>query len=366
MCTEVSEDVWVARPHDARRRAGAGARGRAGTRAYAREAPGVERFPGTGHPPPMPATSPEEFDLERALKRDNPKGRLWEACAKRRIPTPTLAASAVGDRHRVQMRVAHGDWELDSGVHWAPTRKLAEHLAARALLEELDALERDEPALRPTPPATRAADALGDEDLFDVSAEDARHRLSNPKGQLLEWCQRQKPPVKRPRFETRALGGAQIARVRLDALDAQSPWFRARRRPEAVQAAAEALLGLLPRDEASDDALETAHPRDLLDRLVKAGKLLECTVEIIGEDGPAHTRVFVAEGCTRPTSGGEMRRTAEGSTKREAIREAARKLLDALAEHPNDPSEATPPGRVFTRRSPARSRERKPTRESNR
>lgn len=276
----------------------------------------------------MPATS-EELDLEHALKRDNPKGRLWEACAKRRIPTPTLTGGAVGDRHRVQMRLAHGDWELDSGVHWAPTRKLAEHLAARALLDELDALEHDEPALRPTPPATRAADALGDEDLFDVSDEDAaRHRLSNPKGQLLEWCQRQKPPVKRPRFETRALGGAQIARVRLDALDAQSPWFRARRRPEAVQAAAEALLGLLPRGGGSDDALETAHPRDLLDRLVKAGELLECTVEIVAESGPAHARVFVAEGAVVLAGGRVVRAEGEGSTKQAAVFATSRTLLE--------------------------------------
>ena len=278
----------------------------------------------------LPEQSP--LDLEEELKSDNPKGRLWEACAARRIAPPTLRHATSGTRHRVEMELTVGEWELSSGVHWGWSRKVAEQLASRALLDELEALGSDEPAARPPPShAERVEQAIGDEDIFDVDEDDAaRLRRSNAKGQVYEWCQRQKPPVRRPRFTARQARGGVLVRARLETRDLETPWFRAPRRREAEHAAAEALLHLLP---ASDDAPDldvgaTANPRTLLNELVQHGELAACRVDVTGRSGPDHTPRFTAEGHARFPDGSEVRTAPfEGASKREATGAASRALL---------------------------------------
>jgi len=262
------------------------------------------------------------------LTRDNPKGRLWELCAVRRVPPPEIRHSAVGPRHRVEMRLLLDEWELETGVHWGSSRRMAEQLAARALLVEL--LERDEPSARPTPDLGEFGD-----DVFDVDEADAtRLRQSNPKGQVYEWCQQQKPAVRRPRFEERQVkGGGFVVRGHLDTLDLHSPWFRARRRKEAERAAAEALLGLLPvADDALDaDPVATANPRTVLNELVVHGLIEDCAVEVTGGSGEEGPGRFIAEGRATLLDGSVVRgEPAGGANKRAAITGASGSLLAQL------------------------------------
>ena len=58
-------------------------------------------------PPPNPRDPRRENagrvnDLEEELRSDNPKGRLWEACAARRVVPPTCRHATLGARHRVE------------------------------------------------------------------------------------------------------------------------------------------------------------------------------------------------------------------------------------------------------------------------
>ena len=279
----------------------------------------------------MPDDTRAHEDLVDELRRTNPKGRLWEACAARALSAPTIQHGWSADRHRVEMELAYGPWELRSGQHWGDSRKVAEQLAAQALLDELTALERDEPSLR------TAGAAAAHDDVFEVTEDDvARLRQSNPKGQVYEWCQRQRPPVRRPKFEMRKVaGGVQWVRGRLDTLELVSPWFAGGRRKDGEQAAAEALLQLLPASEgaADVDAIATANPRTRLNDLVLHGPLSECEVEVIDQQGPAHERVFTARGWARFADGRRVQGgAAEGSSKRAAITAAARALLELVDE----------------------------------
>lgn len=282
-----------------------------------------------------PSPLDEPLGLEEELKAANPKGRLWEVCASRRVAPPRVRHGTSGPRHRVQMDLALGEWELTSGVQWGWSRKVAEQLAARELLAELAALEREEPSTRPaTRPSAQRPDeqALGD-DVFELEERDAsRLRPSNPKGQLYEWCQRQKPPVRRPRFEARPARGATLVRGRMETLDLTSPWFAAARRKDAEQAAAEALLGLLPDREEASEAIATANPRSVLNEMVAHGELAECQVEVTGRSGPDHTPRFTAQGTARWPDGREVEtEPLEGSSKRAAITAAASALLALVA-----------------------------------
>jgi dsRNA-specific ribonuclease len=275
-----------------------------------------------------------DFDeKEEALDLENPKGRLWEACARLHVAPPQIRHAASGPRHRVEMQLEVGEWELTSGVHWGWSRKVAEQVAARALLDELDALGDDEPSLRPALKPEPESN-LGD-DVFDVDEEDvARLRQSSPKGQVYEWCQKQRPPVRRPRFEMRqARGGGALVRGWLDTLGLSSPWFRARRRKEAEQAAAEALLLLLPTSEDAPDAdaTATANPRTVLNELVQHGRLADCEMEVTSQRGTAHAPLFTAEGRATLLDGRVIRTApCEGASKREAMTRTARALLGEL------------------------------------
>jgi len=79
-------------------------------------------------------------DLEAELRALNPKGKLWERCAQLGVPAPRVRHRRVGDRHQVELLVDVDEWELSSGPLWGWSRKVAEHLAARELLDELDDL----------------------------------------------------------------------------------------------------------------------------------------------------------------------------------------------------------------------------------
>lgn len=180
---------------------------------------------------------------EDELRRQNPKGRLWERCAKLGVDAPRIAHREIDGRHQIELTLTLAEWELASGSWWADSRKVAEQLASRSLLEELEEVAREEgPSTR-----TNTDDEL--DDVFEVSEADARELLhANAKGRLFEWTQQQKPQVARPKFEARRMKGHVYVRARLARLELESPWFRAPRRRVAEHAAAQALLSLVAGD----------------------------------------------------------------------------------------------------------------------
>ena len=268
-------------------------------------------------------------ELEAALRRENPKGRLWERCAKLGLEPPTVRHRVLGPTHQAEMTLEINEWELSSGVQSASSRRVVEQLAARELLAELEALVAEERPDRVRAPAGPAGD---EDDVWEVSAEDAeRLRRANPKGAVFEWCQKRRPPIARPKFETRkAKGGGVHVRATLVTLHLSSPWFRASQAKLAEQAAAEALLPLLP-DAEEGSAAERLDPRAALSELRQRGAIADYAFEVATEEGPPPARFTVVGRVVLPGGAVETSGPIAGASKKEATLLAARALLERMA-----------------------------------
>ncbi len=96
------------------------------------------RVPSRGGSATAAASSEGEDESARALRAENPKGRLGEICAKRRIAAPTKTESSSGGAHTVELALEVEGRVHTSGPHRATSKKLAEQLAAKALLAQID------------------------------------------------------------------------------------------------------------------------------------------------------------------------------------------------------------------------------------
>jgi dsRNA-specific ribonuclease len=273
-----------------------------------------------------PEATLDDLALEDELKRENPKGRLYERCQGLRIAPPEIAHGALGQghaqRHQIEMTLLVDEWELSSGVHTAWSRKMAEQLAARELLVALEEALAEHQAARVEPSVAVSSEDRSDEDVLEVSDADVeRFTQGNPKGRLYEWCAQRK--IAHPKLELRTVQGAPAVRLALVTVDLASPWCRAKRRKDAEQAAAAALLLLLP--EASAPA--ELDPRSALAAAQQRGELAAYHFEV-GEHGPAHARVFTTVGHLSLKDGTEhVTSTFEGSSKKAATLRAARELV---------------------------------------
>jgi dsRNA-specific ribonuclease len=103
------------------------------------------------------ALDPDDLELAEALIRDNPIGRLWEMCAQRHVRKPVLSSERrdAGD-WVLSLRVTFGERTYDSGPCRARSRGLAKHLAAKLLLDAIDAEPEAvaAPSSAPTAPET--------------------------------------------------------------------------------------------------------------------------------------------------------------------------------------------------------------------
>lgn len=278
---------------------------------------------------------PDEAALEEHLKRANPKGRLLEFCMRMRIDPPQTETESRGPFYIANMSLCCQGETMVSGPRQAASKKAAEQLAAQALLDLL---------------ADRAATAdlvpLGEEDL-------TRLQSVNPKGQLLEWCAKNKVPA--PRFEQHANPQGYQVRAVLDSVGTEpacSAWYVAATLKAAEQAAAEDLLNTLrggPASAAGDGSCggpaapggpvaPAAQATGLnapmaLNELKQVGILQSFGYEVVGEEGPSHQPVFsiVAWG-TAPD--GQTWRTApvRASSKKSGQRSAAESLLEVLSQ----------------------------------
>lgn len=271
-------------------------------------------------------------ELEAALRRENPKGTLWARCAQLRIDAPRVRHRVIGSTHQAEMTLEIGEWELWSGVQSGGARGLVEQLAARELLGELERLLVDE---RPDLARVPAGLAGDEDDVWEVSAADVeRLRRENPKGAVFEWCQKRRPPVARPRFEVRrAPGGGVHVRATLVTLHLSSPWFRASQAKLAEQAAAEALLPLLPDAEEGSPA-ERLDPRAALSELRQRGAIADYAFEVAPKQGPGSVRFTVVGRVVLPSGAIETSGPMDGASKKEATLLAARALLERVAGAP--------------------------------
>lgn len=279
------------------------------------------------------ASRPETAEaIEERLRCENPKGRLWERCAKLGLEPPGVRYRALGPTHQAEMTLEAGEWELSSGVQSASSRRVVEQLAARELLAELEALVAEERPHRTRAPEGPAGE---EDDVWEVSAEDAeRLRRENPKGAVFEWCQKRRPPVARPRFETRkARGGGVHVRATLVTLHLSSPWFHASQAKVAEQAAAEALLPLLPDAEEGREA-ERLDPRAALNELRQRGGIADYSFEIATEEGSRPARFTVVGRVVLPSGAIETSGPMVGASKKEATILAARALLERVVGAP--------------------------------
>lgn len=79
---------------------------------------------------PAPEAILDEASAEaRALKADNPKGRLLELCARRRLATPEVIHTESGEANAVEIGLDTPEGSVTSGVVRASSKSLAEQMA---------------------------------------------------------------------------------------------------------------------------------------------------------------------------------------------------------------------------------------------
>ncbi|MEW6741825.1 MAG: putative dsRNA-binding protein [Planctomycetota bacterium] len=264
-----------------------------------------------------------ERALEDELKAANPKGRLLELCMRQRLEPPAVDVTEVGSKCRIEMTLDVAGERIASGRHEAGSRKLAEQLAARALLDEIGRRSQVE-------------------DFIQVcEEEEARLKALNPKGRLLEFCmQRRLPP---PGSEVRAVPSAWVAQASGRGPSGEmivSRLYRAGSSKGAEQAAAADLLENLIAEESRAegrraDVSKTGQPvreaRAELNHLRQRGCIADFGYEIVARDGPSHSPIFVMRAWALLPDGTRLDSApVDAPTRKEAERDAASRLLDLV------------------------------------
>ena len=298
--------------------------------------------------PPTQVTAPpepsaEERVLAETLKAENPKGKLLEWCMRRRLDSPTLRESTEADGGFVMELELEVEGErISSGPHRASAKKVAEQLAARALLESLSRQEQ-------------TVEAIGVSESQQRSLEQ-----QNPKGRLLEFCaQRQLSP---PHFETEAVVEGYRCGVTVKLPGGPSlhtKLFLATRAKVAEQAAAAALYDQLltwEQDRPDEPPVAVEHQAEAsaavqtspdatpqrpdarvqLNQWRQQQYLVDFGYELIDHHGPSHQPVFVMTAWAE-LPGGDKRITDQvtaGSKKEAQL--AAASALRALLESDAD------------------------------
>jgi Cft2 family RNA processing exonuclease/dsRNA-specific ribonuclease len=275
----------------------------------------------------------EDAPLAMELKAQNPKGQLLDLCARRKLPPPKLEARAERGglifTAELRLRLSSSE-ELASGFVRATSRKLAEQLAARALLERLSARGELQAAV----------------DAPEVTAsEEEALKAQNPKGHLLEICAKKKWPP--PVFAIQAgpngfVGDACMAVGR--ALAASTSKRRAPSVKLLEQALAAELLGMVGARLETRELAPTAttlvgpDPRSQLNEMRQAQRLGGFGFELVERRGPPHAPVFVYRGWVVDARGVRHETDAlEGASKRDGELAVARALL-ALVTAPIAPA----------------------------
>lgn len=244
----------------------------------------------------MPADpSPEDLLLAEALKVENPKGKLLEWCMRRRLERPEMREQPEDTGwHVVEMELEVDGERVSSGPQRAYTKKVAEQLAAKVLLDSLSSQEQ----------------------ILEATAVDETRQAvleqQNPKGKLLEFCAQRKLPT--PQFEVVAVvGGFRcVANIGLNGGTLETQPFQATRAKVAEQAAAAELYEQLRSSKTqrpSRKAAQSAPPaagaspvargpkrpdaRMQLNEWRQTKHLVSFGYDLVDHQGPSHQPIFV-------------------------------------------------------------------------
>jgi Cft2 family RNA processing exonuclease/dsRNA-specific ribonuclease len=268
--------------------------------------------------------NPEEEALAKTLKVENPKGRLLEYLTRRGVPAPAFESNDLeGGRCRVEAGLELDGMSFASGTQEAGSLRMAEQLAARALLAALQAAE----------------DTAGAEEIDEVEAD--RLKAANPKGRLIEACALARLPF--PEFLVRPLthgdftGTARL--VTGDGCAIGSRPYRALTAKTVEHAAARELLDRLPDRppaEANTDGSPTEKDQEarlLLNRYKQTGQLRDFGYELIETRGPAHRPEFVVRAWVDTLAGERIfSDPITALMKQEAQRRAAAAMVSRLKQ----------------------------------
>jgi Cft2 family RNA processing exonuclease/dsRNA-specific ribonuclease len=278
-----------------------------------------------------PEPSAEENELAETLKAENPKGKLLEWCMRRRLDSPTLRESTDADGGFVMELVLEIEGErVSSGSCRASAKKVAEQLAAKALLDHLSRQEQ-------------TVEAIGVSEAEQISLEQ-----QNPKGKLLEFCAQRK--LSHPQFQTEAAVEGYRCGVTVNLPGGprlHSKLFVAARAKAAEQAAAAALYDQLltwaqnrldgppvavdRQAGVPDAAPQRQDARVQLNHWRQQRHLVNFGYEIMDHHGPSHQPVFVMTAWAE-LPGGDRRITdpVTAGSKKEAQLAAAFALRAVL------------------------------------
>jgi Cft2 family RNA processing exonuclease/dsRNA-specific ribonuclease len=268
---------------------------------------------------------PAEEALAETLKAENPKGRLLEYLTRCGAPAPEfITADLAGGRCRVEVDLELDGRTFSSGAQEAGSPRVAEQLAARALLASIEEIED-----------------IAEATVIDEEESD-RLKAENPKGRLIEACAAAKLPF--PEFSVRPLPGGDFAgTARLRAEDGEVIESRPYRAPAAKtveQGVARDLLDRLPapRPAGEGDANADGPPtragqeaRLLLNRYQQTGQIADFGYELLETRGPPHRPEFIVRAFV-DTPAGERLFSDEvtAHAKQEAHRRAAEAMVARL------------------------------------
>jgi Cft2 family RNA processing exonuclease/dsRNA-specific ribonuclease len=240
--------------------------------------------------------SPEELQLAETLKTENPKGKLLEWCMRRRLERPEMREQSDSSGwHVVEMELEADGERVSSGPQKAYTKKVAEQLAAKVLLDRLSNQEQGVAAV-----------------IVD-DAQQARLEQQNAKGKLLEFCAQRK--LSNPQFEVVAVVGGfrcvatiafngghtlvtppfQAARAKVAEQAASAELYQQLRssKPNGPDKAATQSASPTSNASAADRAPKRPDARMQLNEWRQTKHLTGFGYHLIDHQGPSHQPIFV-------------------------------------------------------------------------
>jgi len=264
---------------------------------------------------------PAEEALAETLRAENPKGHLLEYLARRGVEAPVIATvDAGGGRYRGEVSIELEGRLFTSGEQSAGSERLAEQLAARALLLAIEEAEES------------AESEQIDEEEY------ARLRAENPKGRLIEHCASSGLPF--PEFGVVPLiKGDFRGTARLSVGPEETIVSRTCRAPTAKLVEQAAAGDLLQRvlDRPPVGGGEPAAPRQdarlLLNRYQQTGQIINFGYEQLETRGPSHRPEFIVRAWVETTRGDRIfSDPVSALAKKEAHRRAAEAIIAYLRQ----------------------------------
>jgi len=267
----------------------------------------------------------EELALAEKLKVENPKGKLLEFCMRDGGELPTKLEDKKSGTYYVEYQFSKDGKFCKSGIHGAFSGKVAEHLAAKKLLEKLIIVNNNNEIIT----------------LKDSEAEDLKHQ--NPKGKLLEFCMQHKisPPSLKA---VPVVGGFQL-QTSLDLGDkcvVTTKTYLGKQSKSVEQAVAKDIIDSEKIQKYRSSEIDTSSsesdvnvgdPRTILNQLCQKGILNKFGYDDQKTEGSSHNPVFYVRAWAEAPGGvRENGVVANAPNKKKSMLLAASNLLDKLQE----------------------------------